>query len=269
VSEGKAVFLDHSYSSATPTLHHVFSDHNYSASASPIIQATAGNTGVPVSDSTKVFIPACNSTDASIPESSSTAPAFPVPVVNTVISQDSSTAPVFSGPAGDPDLEDYYQAVRKSGNPSSTPLAAWVLVTIFLLFSINRNATDNVIGEISQLCSLAGIQGNRRNKPYSKRLMIFCLTLAGYSAKAYSYLRSAVNYSIPTVETLRKYRNRVDGSPGFSVAALKMVKRKVAEMSEKSKHLFLSLSCDDMSIRYGIQCILHVYSVIRKNEVLN
>jgi hypothetical protein len=48
---------------------------------------------------------------------------------------------------------------------------------------------------------------------------------------------------------LRKYRNKVDGSPGFSVAAFRMIKRKVSEINIKSKNLFLSLSCDDMSIR--------------------
>ena len=41
----------------------------------------------------------------------------------------------------------------------------------------------------------------------------------------------------------------MDGSPGFSAAALRMLKRKVAELEETSRKLFVSISCDDMSIR--------------------
>jgi len=48
----------------------------------------------------------------------------------------------------------------------------------------------------------------------------------------------------------------VDGSPGFSLCALRMVKSKVEELAQDSKKLYLSLSCDDMSIRYDI----YVYS---------
>jgi hypothetical protein len=95
------------------------------------------------------------------------------------------------------------------------------------------------------------VNGHQRNKPFSKRVVIFCLTLAGYLYKAYSYLRTVVKNCIPSTVTLRKYRNKVDGSPGFSSSALKMIKGKVDEMHQKSKYLFLSLSCDDMSIRYN------------------
>jgi hypothetical protein len=151
--------------------------------------------------------------------------------------------------AEDPELEDYYKAVTKPVTQFTTPLAAWVLVSIFLLSYIHKNATDSIIGEMSQLYAIASVNGHKRNKPYSKQLMIFCLTLAGYSAKAYSYLRSVAKKCIPTPETLKRYRNRVDGSPGFSLAALKMIKSKVAEMADNSKKLFLSLSCDDISIR--------------------
>ena len=55
---------------------------------------------------------------------------------------------------------------------------------------------------------------------------------------------------LPSVQTLRNYRKRVDGSPGFSTTAMNMIKQKVTEMHNESKQLFLSVSCDDMSIRY-------------------
>ncbi len=70
--------------------------------------------------------------------------------------------------------------------------------------------------------------GKRKiNKAYGKRMMIFCLTLAGYSWKAYSFLRKTVRNCLSCRDTLRKYCNKVDGSPGFSLSALQMVKSKV------------------------------------------
>ena len=166
-------------------------------------------------------------------------------------SKDSLSAVVH--PAGDPDIEQLqYNITTVTVQSKTAPAAAWILLSLFLLSCLQKSyiGSENVICEISDLAVKAAVKGNKRNKPFSKRLMIFCLTLAGYSAKAYNYLQTVVHNSIPSRETLRKYRNRVDGSPGFSSAALKMVKNKVAEMHQQSKKLFLSLSCDDMSIRY-------------------
>ena len=164
---------------------------------------------------------------------------------------------------GDPDVEllqhNYSPGTRHN---FATPAAAWVLLSIFLLNYIQSTYSDNVINEISQLVTLKTAENKKRNKPFSKRLMIFCLTLAGYSSKAYSYLRTVTKSSIPCRETLRKYRNRVDGSPGISCAALKMITNKVAEMHEKSKKLFLSLACDDMSIRYIFFTDNNLFSMI-------
>ena len=151
-------------------------------------------------------------------------------------------------PAGDPDILQYNIPTVTVQNKSA-PAAAWILLSLLLLSCLKKSyiGSENVICEISDLAVKAAVKGNKRNKPFSKRLMIFCLTLAGYSAKAYNYLRTVVHNSIPSRETLRKYCNRVDGSPGFSSAALKMVKNKVAEMHQQSQKLFLSLSCDDIS----------------------
>jgi len=150
-------------------------------------------------------------------------------------------------PAGDPEIEilKYDDGARKN----KTPLAAWVLVNILLIFVIKRHS-ENVAGEISHLFLESTLKGKRRTRPYSKQIMIFCLTLAGYSTKAYEFLRGVVNKCLPSTGTLRTYRRRVDGSPGFSVAALNMMKRKANEMKDLSKNLYVSLSCDDMSIRY-------------------
>ncbi len=55
-----------------------------------------------------------------------------------------------SSAAPDPELEDYYCAVKTTAKPVSTntPLAAWVLLTLFMLSYIQQNAASNVIGEI-------------------------------------------------------------------------------------------------------------------------
>jgi hypothetical protein len=162
--------------------------------------------------------------------------------------QDVQTAVI--GPAPDPEIEKLHDNRSRACLTSSrTPAAAWVLTTLFLLHTIQKRSHDNVIGEMSDLVSAASSNKARRNQPYSRRLMIFCLTLAGYSAKAYSFLRSTVKNTIPSMVTLRKYRNKVDGSPGFSVMALKMVKHKVLQLAANSTKLYLSLSCDDMAIR--------------------
>ena len=115
---------------------------------------------------------------------------------------------------------------------------------------VKSTPADSVINEIFKLYMGKSIKQSKCTKPYSRQIMIFCMTLAGYSARAYSFLRDVANKCLPSQKTLRNYRKRVDGSPGFSAAALQMIKRKVAELEEKSRQLFVSISCDDMSIRY-------------------
>ena len=144
---------------------------------------------------------------------------------------------------------------RKDSKSQRTPVPAWNLCLILLcccslLISTEKNnSADGVICELFQLYVEKNVKQSKRTTKYSRQIMIFCMTLAGYSARAYSFLRDAANKCLPSPNTLRNYRKRVDGSPGFSAAALQMIKRKVAELHEKSRHLFVSISCDDMSIR--------------------
>ena len=120
------------------------------------------------------------------------------------------------------------------------------------LYTVQYQArTANIFGEMCELFLDGTVRGNNnRNKAYSRKMMIFCMTLVGYSTKAYSFLRESAKKCLPSVRTLRRYRKRVDGSPGFSTTAMNMIKQKVTEMHNESKQLFLSVSCDDMSIRY-------------------
>ena len=164
-------------------------------------------------------------------------------------------------PAGDPEIGIPRYGVCEM-RPKPPPAAAWVLVTL-LLIQMYQARTANIFGEMSELFLDGSVRGNnKRNKAYSRKIMIFCMTMVGYSTKAYSYLRESAKKCLPSVQTLRNYRKRVDGSPGFSTTAMNMIKQKVTEMHNQSKKLFLSVSCDDMSIRY---IFLHIKGTVQQD----
>jgi len=151
----------------------------------------------------------------------------------------------------DPDIE-IFSDNSKHCKEQRTPEAAWILVCLLLLYTLINRANGSVLHEIVQLYNRQINRTSKNNKPYSRSLMIFCLTIAGYSARAYRFLREVSKNCIPAPDTLRKYRKRVDGSPGFSAAALQMIKNKVIELQVDARKLFVSISCDDMSIRQHI-----------------
>jgi len=152
--------------------------------------------------------------------------------------------------APDPDIEIFSDKsiMKKQG----TPAAAWILVCLLLLHTLKNSANSSVIHELFQLYSHTLIHNSKANKPYSRSMMIFCMTMAGYSTRAYKYLREVAKNCLPTTGTLRKYRKRVDGSPGISAAALQMITRQVNKLKHTSQRLFISLSCDDMSIMQNV-----------------
>lgn len=156
------------------------------------------------------------------------------------------------GSAPDPDIEIMPRGNVNKDMSKNTPAAAWILVLLLLLFTIQNNCNGNIVSQIFQLYLRQAFVNTKRNKPYPREIMIFCLTIAGYSARAYKFLRDAAKNCLPSERTLRRYRRRVDGSPGFSSSALKMIENKVQEMASASHRLFLSLSCDDMSIRQHV-----------------
>ena len=153
-------------------------------------------------------------------------------------------------PAEDPVIEIMQHSSKRGGNVrDQTPVAAWILVNIILIHMLQKTS-QSLLGQMYNVSIEAALKETKRNKPYPRQIMIFCLTLAGYSAKAYTFLREATSKCLPSPWTLKKYRMRIDGAPGFSQQALNMVRRKVSELKDKSKNLFVSLSCDDMAIRY-------------------
>lgn len=157
-----------------------------------------------------------------------------------------------SSASPDPEIEIMSRDNNNNNKNQKTPVAAWILVMLIFLNMIQNNSSGSVIIEMFQLYLRQTVVNSKRTKPYTKAIMIFCLTLAGYSARAYKFIRGVSKNSLPSMSTLRKYRKRVDGSPGFSSAALQMVRNKVAEMNKISRKLYVSLSCDDMSIRQHV-----------------
>jgi len=74
--------------------------------------------------------------------------------------------------AGDPDIEilQYARYYPSSSSSSTTPLAAWVLVTILLISILQKSCQENIISEIYQLCIEASMIGKRQTRPYSKQI---------------------------------------------------------------------------------------------------
>ena len=54
---------------------------------------------------------------------------------------------------------------------------------------------------------------------YSEDVKTFSLTLFSYSRKAYDYVRSKLDNCRPSVSTIKKWLDKVDGSAGFSEQA--------------------------------------------------
>jgi len=111
--------------------------------------------------------------------------------------------------AGDPEIEVLQYNLhegRRNLSSTRTPAVAWVLCTLYLLNMLHTIYTENVAGEICADMAQGKVPSGKQRKPYSRRIMIFAMTLAGYSWNAYSYLRTTVKNCLPCRETLRKYR---------------------------------------------------------------
>jgi hypothetical protein len=88
---------------------------------------------------------------------------------------------------------------------------------------------------------------------YPPEIRIFASTLQFYSTKAYEYVRQTFSKAMPHLSTIRKWYGNIDGSPGFSTQALKLLEQKVKYAEEKKKpEVIVSLMLDDMSIKKQI-----------------
>ncbi|XP_044766271.1 uncharacterized protein LOC123322391 [Coccinella septempunctata] len=88
---------------------------------------------------------------------------------------------------------------------------------------------------------------------YSPALRSFALTLAFYSPRAYNFVRSTFNRSLPHLSTITKWYKSVDGSPGFSQEALNALKIIHSEAEKQSKFVLCNLVFDEMSIRRQVE----------------
>ena len=55
---------------------------------------------------------------------------------------------------------------------------------------------------------------------YSDNIKKFAVTLFSYSKKAYEYVRDSLNGILPSISSIRRWLNKIDGSPGFNEQAL-------------------------------------------------
>lgn len=91
-------------------------------------------------------------------------------------------------------------------------------------------------------------QGPKRQK-YVPRLRAFALTLHFYSPKAYNFVREEFNNSLPSISTIAKWYQTVNGEPGFTKEAFQVLEIKVEEVSHKGENVICNLVLDEMAIR--------------------
>jgi len=84
---------------------------------------------------------------------------------------------------------------------------------------------------------------------FPPEIRVFASTLHFYSAKAYNYVRQTFKNVLPHETTIRKWYSNIDGSPGFSTAALQLLEEKVAEGQKLKKPVLVSLMLDEMSLK--------------------
>lgn len=83
-------------------------------------------------------------------------------------------------------------------------------------------------------------------KKYSPELRTFALTLNFYSSKAYKYVRKTFNTCLPSLRTLSKWYQTVDGRPGFTKEAFNALKARAESSKEE---LIYTLVFDEMKIK--------------------
>ncbi|CAH0558772.1 unnamed protein product [Brassicogethes aeneus] len=93
------------------------------------------------------------------------------------------------------------------------------------------------------------LKGPSKQK-YTPALRCFALTLSFYSTRAYNFLRTTFNRSLPHLATISKWYRSVDGSPGFTKEALAALKSK---QNDSPVPLLCNLVMDEMSIRKQVE----------------
>lgn len=129
-------------------------------------------------------------------------------------------------------------------------------IFFFLLQALIKTSPD-LIEQLRQKkegpCLLKSLREWTIKKPYSPEIKTFALALSFFSTRAYNFVRTEFNDVLPHVNTIRKWHQKVDGSPGFTLSAIPIIRRKIGEAKEKGKTLSFCLIMDEMYICKDIQ----------------
>lgn len=93
------------------------------------------------------------------------------------------------------------------------------------------------------------LKGPSRQK-YNPSLRSFALTLAFYSPKAYNFVRTTFNRSLPHLGTISRWYQSVDSSPGFTQEALNAL---ILRQKSSPIPILCNLVMDEMSIRKQVE----------------
>lgn len=96
------------------------------------------------------------------------------------------------------------------------------------------------------------LRGPKRQK-YDPRLRAFALTLHFYSPKTYNFVREEFNNWLPSVSTISKWYQKVNGEPGFTKESFEVLEVKVQEANQKGRSVTCSLVLDEMAIRKKVE----------------
>lgn len=91
------------------------------------------------------------------------------------------------------------------------------------------------------------------NGRYSSQLRAFALTINFYSPKAYKYIRQIFKNKLPAPSTIRAWYGSTDGSPGSTIEAIDILKKKSENAAQENKKLYACLMMDEMTIRQQIE----------------
>lgn len=92
-----------------------------------------------------------------------------------------------------------------------------------------------------------------RDAVYSPQIRAFAMTLSFYSRRGYEYVREQFGNNLPSLRTIRRWHQSVNGMPGLTESVIPILKKKIAAAKEKNKELLFSLQFDEMSIKHKIE----------------
>ena len=84
---------------------------------------------------------------------------------------------------------------------------------------------------------------------YSEEIRKFAITLFSYSKRSYEYVRETMGKCLPAISTIRKWLDKVDGSPGFNNHALAKLREIVEQKKMLSQKLYVSYILDEMHLK--------------------